>query len=297
MRCLDLKNAPNAATATKCSRLIDLCWGDVRQVDLDASVRDIDAIVHLAGVLPPKSDEAPGLAHDVNVCGTQRLIAAALRLRHPPTFLFASSCSVFGHTQDLPPPRRVSDPTNATDFYTRQKLECEEMVQKTDLPWLIFRFAHVPFVGLRKPHPVLFEIPLTTRIEVLHPLDAGFAIANALDCKSSREKILLIGGGPRCQIHFREYLDGLLGASGLGQLPQEAFGTQQYYTDWLDTTESQRLLKYQRYSFADIVYEVTRAVGLRRYFLAALRPLLRRRLMRMSPYWNYGSKTARPRCG
>ena len=38
-------------------------------------------------------------------------------------------------------------------------------------------------------------------------------------------------------------------------LPENAFGTEPYYVDWLDTEESQHLLNYQRYSFDDIIHD------------------------------------------
>jgi len=34
---------------------------------------------------------------------------------------------------------------------------------------------------------------------------------------------------------------------GVGRLPEEAFGSEPAYMDWLDTEESQRLLQYQPY--------------------------------------------------
>ena len=45
-----------------------------------------------------------------------------------------------------------------------------------------------------------------------------------------------------------EFISKILGANGIGMLPDEAFGHKPYYTDWMDTEESQRLLQYQRFN-------------------------------------------------
>ena len=39
----------------------------------------------------------------------------------------------------------------------------------------------MPILGVRDPHPIMFEIGLDNRIESLHADDAGLAITNALE--------------------------------------------------------------------------------------------------------------------
>src|SRR5579859_7082973 len=53
----------------------------------------------------------------------------------------------------------------------------------------------------------------------------------------------------------------MLGAMGIGTLPEAAFSTKPYCTDWLDTEASQKLLKYQRYTFDDIIADRKNARG------------------------------------
>jgi nucleoside-diphosphate-sugar epimerase len=265
---------------------VDVAWGDVRRpAAVTDAVQDQDVIVHLAAILPPDADERPELAREVNVEGTRTLLDAARALPRPPRLLFASTFDVFGRTTHLPPPRRLSDPVVATDAYTAHKLEGEAMVRASGLEFTIFRFADVPKMMLRPAHPIMFEIPLETRIETLHTRDAGLAIARALACPEAWGQTLLIGGGPRCQLHFRDYLEKMLSAMGVGALPEEAFGSTPYPTDWIDTDESQRLLRYQRHSFDDIVREIAALLGWRRPLVPLLRPLLRWQMLRLSPYW------------
>lgn len=275
-----------ARTARRFAGAVEIMWGDMRRPeDVARAVRGQDVLVHLAYVLPPASEDNPAQAQEINVGGTAALIAAAQEQPQRPRLLFASSFDVFGPTQDQPPPRRGSDPVRATDAYSHHKLACEVAIQSSGLEWAIFRFADVPPLAGRRPHPIMFRIPLETRFEVLHPHDAGLAIANALRCPAIWGTVSLIGGGPSCQVYYRDYLGAMLGAMGIGPLPEEAFGHEPYCTDWLDTTESQRWLTYQRHTFAEVVRDVTAALGPARHFVPLVRPLVRSWMLRMSPYY------------
>ncbi len=286
VRCFDIRNAHTEAVAARFGDRVEVLWGDVRDVAaVQEAVSGCDVIIHLAAVIPPFSNEQPELARQVNVEGTRNLLEAAQSQALPPKFLLASTFDLFGHTQHLPPPRRVTDPVFATDPYTEHKIACEAMVKATSLTWTIFRFSDVPHIALRKAHPLMYEIRLDSRIEVIHPRDLALALANALHCDAVWGKTWLIGGGARCQITYREFLGQLLTAMGIGALPDEAFTTEEYVTDWLDTEESQRLLQYQRASFDDIVREIAALLGWRKYFVPLARPFARRSMLKLSPYW------------
>jgi UDP-glucose 4-epimerase len=266
---------------------VEVIDGDMRRPEtLVPGVRGADVVVHLAFVIPPASIENPELARAVNVDGTRSLIE--LMREHAPTakLLFSSTLDVFGHTAHLPPPRRVTDPVAATDDYSGHKIACEAMVKESGLGWGIVRFADVPLIALRKPVPLMFEIPLTQRIEAIHPRDAGLATARAAVHPATWGKTWLIGGGPRCQLTYGEYLKRLFAAMEMGPpLPEAAFSTRPYCTDWLDTEESQALFQYQRSGFDDIVAEIAALLGWRRPLARLARPLVRRHMLSLSPYW------------
>ncbi|MBX5451158.1 NAD-dependent epimerase/dehydratase family protein [Thermogemmatispora sp.] len=293
VRCFDLRTRRNEQKALQISReageRVTVQWGDIRQREaLAEAVRDQDVVVHLAAILPPDSEEQPQLAYEVNVEGTRNAIEVARQQPRPPRFLFSSSLDVFGHTQDQPPPRKVTDPVQATDDYSRHKLEGEAMLRQSGLTWAIFRFADVPPLGPRPIHPIMFRIPLDTRLEMLHTFDAGLAVANAVSSEEVWGKIWLIGGGPSCQVRYRDYLNRMLEVMGIGSLPEEAFGHEPYCTDWLDTSESQRVLRYQRHSFDEIIQDVAKYAAPPapvRALMPVLRPLVRRQMLKLSPYW------------
>jgi len=271
-----------AAAALK----VEPIWGDITNASAVAkAMKGVDAVVHLAAMIPPGADEQPERARATNVDGTAAIIAGCRAQGSPPRLLFTSTFDVHGYTLDRPPPRHVDDPLEATNPYTEHKIEAERLVRESGLTWCIFRLADVPILGPRDPHPIMFEIGLENRIESLHADDAGLAIANALETPAVWGRTLFIGGGPSCQLTYREYLTRLLAAMGVEPLPDEAFSTAVYATDWLDTVESQFLLRYQRHTFDDIAEAVAASLGWRRRLASAASPLARAAILRLSPYY------------
>ncbi|HUL60415.1 MAG TPA: NAD(P)-dependent oxidoreductase [Anaeromyxobacteraceae bacterium] len=264
----------------------EVIWGDVRDpAPVGRAVEDVEAVVHLAALIPPGSEDAPLEARAVNVGGTENLLRACAAQPRPPRLLFTSSLDVHGRTQARPPPRHVDDPLVATDEYTANKIACEERVRASGLAWCILRLSDVPVIGLRDPHPIMFEIGLHNRIEAMHADDAAVALARALRTPEVWGRTLFVGGGPSCQVTYREYLRRLLAAMGIEMLPDEAFSTADYATDWLDTEESQRLLRYQRRSFEDICRDVAACLGWKRRLVPLAGPLVRSAILGLSPYW------------
>jgi UDP-glucose 4-epimerase len=289
--CFDIKNKVNIKTARRYQGKANVVWGDLRRAeDIAAAIRDQDVVIHLAFIIPPTSEQKPDWAHEINVSGTRNLLNAIKALPSPPKLIFSSSISVYGPTGDKEPPRRCSDPVCPTDNYTHHKVECERMVRESDLKWSILRFGAVPLIG--QIDPMMFQIPLNNRIEFVHPKDVGLAVANAVSCDEVFGKILHIGGGPSGQLYYKTFLKGMLDGAGLGTFPDEAFGTKPFYTDWLDTEESQRLLKYQRYSFEQFASEVPKGLGYKYHMIRLFRPMIRRFVLNKSPYYKSRKATA-----
>jgi UDP-glucose 4-epimerase len=282
--CFDIKTKANTKVAKRFKDKVNIIWGDLRRKeDISNAVKDRDVIIHLAYIIPPASEKNPDLAKAINVGGTQNLVDALKSLSKPPKLIFSSSISLYGPTTEMKPPRRWDDPIRPTDNYTHHKAESERMVRESGLSWSILRFAAVPLLG--QVDPMMFEVPLDTRIEYVHPKDVGLAVANAASSDKIWGKILLIGGGPTGQFLYKEYLTGLMDGAGIGMPPDEAFTTKPFYTDWMDTEESQRLLNYQRYPFEQYVKEMPSALGYKYYMSKMLRPLIRKFILSKSPYY------------
>jgi nucleoside-diphosphate-sugar epimerase len=288
-----LQHRAEPSKSAPASNGFEVVSGDVRdRASMDAAVRGVDCVVHLAFVIPPPALEQPAVAQSTNVEGTRTLLAAARAAAKPPRFVFASTLDVYGMTAHLPPPRRVTDPVQRTDAYSSHKIDCERLVRESGLTFSTLRLADVPPIAVRAPHPMMFRVPLANRIEMIHPEDAGLAMARAAFHPEVWGRTLNVGGGPRCQLLYRDYLGAFLSAMGIGELPDEAFSTEPYCTDWLDTEESERLLAYQRKTFDDVVRETAALLGWRRSLARAFKPLVRAGILALSPHWRARSRTA-----
>jgi nucleoside-diphosphate-sugar epimerase len=291
-RCFDVKTQANEKVAKKYKDEVEVIWGDIRRFDdVVAAVDGQEAIVHLAFVIASdtsvtgiSSEDDPEWAREINVGGTENIVKASEAQAKSPTIVFASSFNVFGLTQHLPPPRTASDPVHAVSHYTQHKIECEEMLKTASLDWVVLRFAVVSPLRM-VPSADMFDPPLKNRMEFVHTRDVGLACANAVASEEAKGKILLIGGGPRCQTTYGDFLGKMLETMGLGRLPEKAFGTEPYGMDWLDTEESQRLLQYQHHTIDDYVDEMKSIVGYRRHLARIFRPIARWYLLRQSPYY------------
>ena len=286
VRAFDLDNPATRKVARELGKKVEPVWGDVRDARAVArAVEGVDAVLHLAALIPPGADENPADTRAVNVDGTANVVKACQGRSRKPRLLLASTFDVHGHTQSRPPPRKVEDPVQATDPYTESKIAAEALVRGSGLEWCIFRLTDVPIIGLRDPHPIMFEIGLQNRIESIHPDDAATALARSLRTPGVWGRTLFVGGGPSCQLTYREFLTRMLGAMGLEMLPDEAFSDTEYATDWVDSTESQRLLRYQRRTFDDITGDIAKCLGWKKAFVPMASSLVRKKMLDMSPYW------------
>jgi nucleoside-diphosphate-sugar epimerase len=288
VRAFDLRSRAARRAARRCDNRLEVCWGDLRNpVELARAVAGVDAVAHIAFVIPPESERRPEWAREINVTGTHNLIAAMRALPRPPRLVYSSSVSVTGpRGPEDEPPVTAAHPTKVSDAYTAHKIETEEMVRESGLDWTILRLGAVlPMELPRRFHPMTFDMPEDQRVEVVHTRDVGLAVANAVRCDEALGRTLLIAGGKSCRIRARELRAGISGLMGMPTFPASAFTPQPFYTDFMDTEEAQRLLHFQRYSFDDYLDDVRPTVS--RLYPIVLRPLgglIMRQLLRRSPH-------------
>ena len=289
--CFDLPTRVNRRLAKRLPSDVRMCWGDIRQAaDIAAAVVNQEVVVHLAAIIPElshtgeRSEGRPDAAYQVNVGGMKNLISALQALPVPASIVFTSTLHVYGLTQHLQPPRSVHDPVQPVEHYAQHKVACEALLRESGLRWVVLRLgAAIPIQLVM--NPAMFLIPLTNRIEYVHTLDVGVAIANAIETEAVWYKTLLIGGGERCQLRYGEMLGAFMQVLGQAPLPKRAFNTVDYSVDWLDTRESQQLLKYQQRSYDDYVHALTALLGPWLPLVRWCRPVVRWLILRQSPYF------------
>lgn len=291
--CLDLESARTKAIAARYAGRISIFWGDINDTAILAqALKGVSAVIHLVGIIPPMTDTNPELAQRVNVDGTRAVIAAMAASEGVRRLIFASTFGVYGSVQEREPPLKSDDPTTPDDTYGRTKVEAEEAVKASSLDWTILRICAAPPVAVPKGgnHDIatMFEMSADARIEFVHPLDVSTAFCNAVDCDEAIGKVLFLGGGERCQLRGQEFASNMVNGNGIaGELPAAAFKpttVPQFYGDWVDTTESQRLLQFQNNTMDDFIRHARAAMGWKYYLVRLISPLAKRAVLKHSPY-------------
>jgi len=282
VKAFDLANKENQkqAQAFNGNAKLSVNWGDIRDESLiNSLVKGVDAVIHLACILPPVTEDAPELTQAVNVEATRQLIKACEAQIDSPQFLYASSFTVFGLRQDQSQEQSVYDRVEATDNYTRQKLECEAALDASKLNYMVGRIGVSIDEALRIADKRLVQSMMSVHsanpMEYIHPSDVARAFVNAIDNEQARRKIFLLGGGKSCQVTQLDLVQGLLGAAGMPFKAQD-LGDKIYYTHWLDTHEAQAVLNFQRYSFEQYKQDVQTKLKWVRLLVAPIGVLVKR---------------------
>ena len=241
----------------------EIALGDVTDPDsVRQAMQGVDAVVHLAGVIPPSTEQNPERADRINLGGTRTIIDTIRDTGGSIPFLFPSSVAVFGPTPDAGEPLSIDrSRCNPTNVYARTKVQVETLIKESGIDYLIMRLTAVPHfrISLRQMKAVMFSIPLKNRIEFCHPEDVALAMINAVKRFDEVEgKTVIIAGGPDQQMYYEDMLRGVLGVFGLPLPPERKFTSEPYDLDWYDTRESQALLNYQRRTLDDYSRDLSR---------------------------------------
>jgi nucleoside-diphosphate-sugar epimerase len=268
---------------------VQFVWGDITNLEsLRSALGGVDAVIHLAAIIPPTTERAPVLAQKVNVDATRNLIAEMEASPTADRLVFASSIGIFGDVQDRQPPLRVDTPVNPTDDYGRHKVACEQAIRQSRLRWSILRLAAVTPIRLQAQDPsIMFEFSPDARFEFLHPADAGTAFARAVACDGAVAKTLFIAGGASCRTTYCDFTNALMVAIGIGPIPADAFvrtKPPRFFGDWVDTEESQRLFQYQTRGLNEQLRDMKKEFGVLVPLIRLVRPLATWFVTRSSAY-------------
>ncbi len=289
--CLDRKLPATQSVAAGFGSRVTAIWGDITEPGVwNEALAGVDVVIHLAAIIPPLSETNHELATRVNVTATENLIAA-MEKQGVKRLIFASSVAVYGKLQDRVPPLTADSPYRPDDHYGETKLACEKAIHASSLDWSILRISVAPpvsvkFIGGTHDSDMIFDIGVDARIEYVHPADCALAFANAVACDEAIGKHLLLGGGKSCQCTGKEFNDSIMGAYGIPPLPNDIFkkGIPAFYGDFLDTTESQRLLQFQQHSLKESFEQTRKSFGFLYYVVRALGPIIRPIMAARSPY-------------
>jgi nucleoside-diphosphate-sugar epimerase len=238
---------------------IDLLKGTIDDVEnITSAIRGVDVVIHLAALLPPKSETNHEFTWSINVGGTRNIVDAISTLGSPVQLIFSSSVTTYGDTSQAKTPISVHFPQHALDIYAETKIASEELIRKSQLPWTILRIAGIAVPEFLEP-PQVWPFQREQRVEFVNCNDVALAIANCIDNNSVRGKTLNISGGPSWQMLGCQYVKGYYDIYEI-PLNKAKFQDSPGWNNWYDTAESQQLLCYQQTSWQGFLDQLKRAV-------------------------------------
>jgi len=238
VRVFDLDNVRNRESIKELDNKAELTWGDITKTDsVREALQGVDAVVHMAAILPPVANEKHEMAKIV--------------------------ISVETHTPDPIEPYGIT------------KLQAENVIRESGIDYAILRLTAVMYFYFEMSDlKRMFSIPLNNRIEFCHPDDLTVAVQNALnEFDDIKGNTLIVSGGPEQRMSYKEMVGSLLRVMGLPLPPARKFTREPYYLDWYDTSKSQKLLKFQRKSFSDYIKDYSH--GLTNKYSSCFLPFMR----------------------
>ena len=235
---------------------IEVVRGDITDADgVRSAVAEVDAVLHLAALLPPNSERDRELTFRVNVGGTQNIIAAMESDNPGARLVFTSSISTYGNTSADEPPVRTSHSQSAIDIYADSKIEGEKLIGESSLDnTVVLRIAGISVPAFLEP-PSPWPFMEDQRVEMVHRDDVADALFASVSAQDAGGQALNIGGGPTWQLRGRDYVQDFFEVMG-APVEMATYRDSPGWMDWYDTEESQRILGYQNRSYQHYIGEM-----------------------------------------
>ena len=283
-------------------KIKDVFFGDIRNFeDVNKAVRECDAVIHLAAIIPPVSKKHRELTMTVNYGGTVNLINAIKEIKRTIPFIFTSSASVMGPTQLQNKLVGRNDPLVITGNYEESKVKCEDFLKENADNYLIFRLAGVlptfsalSFLSALPYLEEIFDMHPDMRLEMIMAEDVATALVTGAEKLKSRvttkNQAYILGGGEKNGWRLRggEFLSLLFGSLSL-LVPDQKYFTQNintYHLDWYETKEAQQEFDFQNHSIDDYFKHMKKTFRIFKLPIILFRKIILKKIVKTSPYYD-----------
>ena len=202
---------------------------------------DVNGVIHLAALMPPRSETDENFTYNVNVVGTSNLIK---NLTRKTPVVFSSSISIYGITAEEKRPIDELHSLTPHDYYSKTKILSENIVSKSGNPYTILRLSPIAVADLVEL-PNIIPYRADQRVEFIFVEDAARAIVEALQLVEEMETFN-VAGGDSWQMLGHQYIEGFYKALGVEVDPK--YSEKYTAVDWYNTSKGRRI-NYQSTTF------------------------------------------------
>jgi nucleoside-diphosphate-sugar epimerase len=222
------------------------------------AVEGVDAVLHLAALLPLASERDRDKTFAVNVTGTQRVVEAIQATGNKARLVFSSTVATYGNTMDEQPPLKADHAQNPVDIYGESKIAAERVIMESGVPYTILRITAISIPALLDP-PEVYPFMYDQRVELINRADVVVALLAAVQQDTTLNRVYNISGGPTWQMRGHEYVEKVFQVM---DIPIEDANYRQtpWWSDWYDTAEAEAALHYQCTTFDEYLAQLDAAV-------------------------------------
>ncbi len=227
-----------------------------------ALVAGMNYVVHMAAVIPPRSDNDFEASEECNLTGTMALADAVFEEDPQPKFIHISTVALYGNRNEKHPFGRVGDPLIISPFdtYAMHKLKAERYVLERGIKtFAVLRqtaMLHPNMLNDNVSDGLMFHTCVNAPLEWVSSRDSGYLIKRILERDSAAEvpefwcKIYNIGAGKKGMATGYDtfkYGFGLIGGSAEKFFRPEWLSRRNFHGLWYyDGNELEELFHYQR---------------------------------------------------
>ncbi len=236
-------------------------------------VDGVDYVIHMAAVIPPRSDASHKASEECNKKGAVALIDAVRACSPQPKYIHISTVALYGNRNEKHPFGRVGDPLIVSPFdrYAMDKLYGERYCLDADLEcWAVLRqtaMVHPNMMHDNISDGLMFHTAANAPLEWVSSRDSGYLIKRILERDEKGEvpefwkKIYNIGAGLKgMETGYDTFNDGfaIIGGSAEKFFKPNWLAARNFHGLWFyDGDELEKLFSYQR----DDIHEYWKWIG------------------------------------
>ena len=234
---------------------LEIIRGDITRTDsIRPALENVGAVIHLAAVLPPASEEDRDLTFKVNVAATLSLAEEMNQLAANAPFVFSSSVNTYGDTTENEPPVTAERAQHASNVYAESKIAAEKGLLEICPHVIILRISGISVPEFMEP-PAVWPFSSDQRIEFVHRDDVVTALCSSVSEQGARGQVFNVAGGTSWRRTGRSYVKDYYDLLGV-PIEEASFQESPGFFDWYDTAQSQRVLRYQTTSYEDYLQQI-----------------------------------------
>lgn len=260
---VDLKNSGNYKKLKKYKRRINLLFGDVSDSTfMEDAIKEMNYVIHLAGVDLPIGNINSRLTHEIDYKGTENIVRI-IDFYNPECYLlYASSASVYGK-QDKDEVSVSTKPNlNDDDYYSLAKLEAEDIIKRKLNNYVIFRIP-VVLTNITK-YNFIYSYKPTAKMEVVTDTDVSYMFVRALDkINDVNKKTFNVGGGENCRTTGKKLNEDLFKVFGITKkyIDNKLFIDKGFYSYYFkDSDKLDDILQFRNDSISSYLMRIKRRV-------------------------------------